>query len=110
MAFNPDPNKQAKEVNLSPKRKPNNHSILYFNDTPVATATFQKHLGLFLEKKLTFGHHLNEKISKANKGIGSINRLYSYLPRKSLLNIYKYFIMAHLDYGVVIYDQPHNVG
>ena len=51
---------------------------------------------------------MNEKISKANKGIGLIRRLYSYLPRKSLLNIYKSFIRPHLDYGDVIYDQPHN--
>ena len=108
MAFNPDPNKQATEVIFSRKRKPVNHPALYFNDTPVATAPFQKHLGLILDEKLTFGHHLNEKISRANKGIGLIKRLYSYLPRQSLLNIYKSFIRPHLDYGDVIYDQPHN--
>ena len=49
-----------------------------------------------------------KKISKANKGIGLIKRLYTYLPRKSFLNIYKAFIRPHLDYGDVIYDQPHN--
>ena len=108
MAFNPDPNKQATEVVFSRRRKPDNHPALYFNDAPVTTAPFKKHLGLFLDKKLTFGHHLNEKISKANKDIGLIKRLYSYLPRKSLLNIYKSFIRPHLDYGDVIYDQPHN--
>ena len=32
----------------------------------------------------------------------------AYLPRQSLLNIYKSFIRPHLDYGDVIYDQPHN--
>ena len=63
---------------------------------------------MFLDEKLTFAHHLNEKISKANRGIGLIKRLYSYLPRKSLLNIYKSFIRPHLDYGDVIYNQPHN--
>ena len=108
MSFNPDPNKQATEIIFSRKRKPVNHPPLYFNDVPVASASFEKHLGLSLDEKLTFGHHLNEKISKANKGIGLIKRLYSYLPRKSLLNIYKSFIRPHLDYGYVIYDQPHN--
>ena len=43
-----------------------------------------------------------------NKSIGLIKRLYFYLPRKSLLNIYKSFIRPYLDYGDVIYDQPHN--
>ena len=108
MSFNPDPNKQATEVIFSRKRKLINHPTLYFNCASVASAPFQKHLGLFLDEKLTFGHHLNDKISKANKGVGLIKRLYFYLPRKSLLNIYKSFIRPHLDYGDVIYDQPSN--
>ena len=52
--------------------------------------------------------NLSEKIQKANKGIGLIKRLYQYVPRKSLLNIYKSFIRPHLDYCDIIYDQPHN--
>ena len=108
MNFNPDPNKQATEVVFSRKRKTDNHPILYFNDSPVATAPMQKHLGLVLDEKLTFSHHLQDKISKANKGIGVIKRLYNYLPRGSLLTIYKSYIRPHLDYGDVIYDQPHN--
>jgi hypothetical protein len=108
MAFNPDLNKQATEVIFSRKQNHVDHPILYFNNSPVATAPFQKHLGLVLDVKLNFGHHLNEKISKANKGIGLIKRLYCYLPRKSLLDIYKSFVRPHLDYGDVIYDQPHN--
>ena len=34
--------------------------------------------------------------------------MYRYLPRKSLLCIYKSFIRPRLDYADVIYDQPHN--
>ena len=108
MAFNPDPSKQATEVIFSHKRNKVNHPTLYFNACPVTTAPFQNHLGLFLDKKLNFGHHVNEKISKANKIIGLIKRLHYHLPRKSLLNIYKSFVRPHLDYGDVIYDQPNN--
>ena len=108
MNFNPDPNKQATEVVFSRKKKTDNHPTLYFNESPVATAPRQKHLGLILDEKLTFSHHLHDKISKANKGIGVIKRLYNYLPRKSLLIIYKSYIRPHLDYGDIIYDQPHN--
>ena len=61
-------------------------------------------------KSLPFSHHhlINEKISKANKGISLIKRLYTFLPRKSLLTIYKSFIRPHLDYCDIIYDQPNN--
>ena len=108
MAFNPDPNKQATEVVFSRKNNLINHPLLYFNGVPVASSCSQKHLGLILDKKLSFRDHLNEKIQKANKGIGLIKRLYPLVPRKSLLNIYKSFIRPHLDYGDIIYDQPNN--
>ena len=108
MDFNPDPNKQATEVIFCHKTKPVNHPPLYFNESIVVSLPIQKHLGLVLDKKLTFEHHLNEKISKANKGISLIKRLHKYLPRKSLLCIYKSFVRPHLDYADVIYDQPHN--
>ena len=40
--------------------------------------------------------------------MGLIKRLHYYLPRKSLLTIYKFFIGPHLDYCDIIYDQPNN--
>ena len=108
MSFNPDPNKQATEVIFSRKRKPVVHPTLFFNQTPVISEPLQKHLGLTLDKRLNFNQHLNGKIAKSMKGIGLIKRLYCYLPRKSLMTIYKSYIRPHLDYCDVIYDQPHN--
>ena len=106
MAFNQDPNKRATEVVFSHKKKPVDHPLLLFNDAPIATSNFQKHLGLILDEKLNFSHHLNEKIFKANKCIGLTKRFRPYLPRKSLLHIYKSLVRPHLDYADVIYDQP----
>ena len=67
-----------------------------------------KHLGLILDRKLSFDLHLQDKILKVNKGIGLINRLRKYLPRDTLLTIYKTFIRPHLDYGDIKYDSPGN--
>ena len=63
---------------------------------------------MILDSKLNFKCHLNEKISKANKGIGIIKRLYNFVPRATLVNIYKTFVSPHLDYEDVIYDNPSN--
>ena len=90
MFFNPDP-KQATEIVFSKKR----------SDT-------HKHLGIILDSKLNFKKHLIKKISKANKGIGIIKRLYNFLPRVSLVNIYRAFVRPHLDYGDIIYDNSSN--
>ena len=67
-----------------------------------------KHLGLLFDSQLNFQHHLKEKISKANKGIGVIKKLSYYLPRSSLVTIYKMFVRPHLDYADIIYDRPNN--
>ena len=37
-----------------------------------------------------------------------ITRLYTYLPRHTLINVYKAFVRANLDYGDIIFDNPGN--
>ena len=66
----------------------------------ISPSDSHKHLGMILDTKLNFMCHLSEKISKANKGIGIIKRLYDTPPRATLVNIYKTFVRPHLDYGI----------
>ena len=108
MIFNPDLSKHVQEVMFSRKTNKISHPTTTFNTVPVARTSCQKHLGLHLDEKLNFSQHINIKISKANKGIGIIERLSHILPRKSLLTIYKSFIRPHFDYWEVIYDQPND--
>ena len=79
-----------------------------FNNSIISTKDSHKHLDMILDSKLNFNNHLCEKISKANKGIGIIRRLYNCLPRATLINIYKAFVGPHLDYGDIIYDNSSN--
>ena len=85
MLFNPDPSKQAVEIIFFTKRITAKPSILTFNNGVVSSKESHKHLGMILDKKLSFDHHLREKNSKANKGIGLIKRLYNFLPRLTLI-------------------------
>ena len=103
MSFNPDVNKQAQEVLFSRKTEKINHPDLIFNNSVVQRTSQQKYLGLILDKKLNFNQHIKDKLSKANKGIGVLRKLFHYLPRSSLLLMYKSFIRPHLDYGDIIY-------
>ena len=86
MSFNPDPSKQAVEVYFSWKIDLVDAPALSFNNT-VVNCESHKHLGLNLDRKLVFDHHIGEKILKANKGNGFIARLRKFLPRDSLLTI-----------------------
>ena len=108
MAFNPDLSKQAQEIVFSGKTHKISHPKVNFSNSPVVQSTCQKHLGLHVDEKLNFSHHIKKKISKAYRGLGVIKKLQNNLPKQSLLTIYKSFIRPHLDYGDVVYDQPHN--
>ena len=66
IVFNSDLPKQAQEVIFSRKTNKINLPTTTFNTIPVAHTPYQKHLGLYLDEKLNFNHHINVKISKAN--------------------------------------------
>ena len=66
--FNPDLTKQAQEVIFSPKTLKPFYPQVFFNEVPVERRVSQKHLGLHLERQLDFSRHINEEISKAQKG------------------------------------------
>ena len=108
MSFNPDPNKQTREVIFSRKLKKVFHPPLRFNNN-VSQASSQKHLGLTLDNRLTFDEHLTNESNKISKTIRLLRKLQNNLPRLALLTIYKCFIRPHLDYGDIIYDQGYNL-
>ena len=66
MIFNPELSKPAQEVIFSRKTNKINHPTTTFNTIPVACTPYQEHLGLYLDEKLNFNHHINVKILKAN--------------------------------------------
>ena len=107
MTFNPDLSRQAEQGIFSRKTVKVSHPSITCNNVPIAHTTCQKHLGLYLDEKLSFYDYINAKISEANKGIEIIKRLSNTLPRNCLLTIYKSFIRPHIDYCDIIYDQPN---
>ena len=107
MSFNPEPTKQAVEVLFSQKRIDCYHPPLFFNGSMVIKVNAHKHLGLILDSKLTFVNHINDKIKVCKKVIGILRYLSTYLPLKTLDQMYKLFVRPHFDYGDVIYHIPH---
>ena len=100
---NPEVTKQAQEVVFSRKSQKVTHPTVYFNNSPVIEDFNQKHLGIHLDEKLNFIHHIKEKNSKANEGAGVNKNLINTLYHRKAL--YKSFLRPHLDFGDIIYDQ-----
>ena len=61
-----------------------------------------------LDEKLNFKEQIDSNILKVNRDIAALEKLRYSLPRKSLITIYKALLRPLLDYGDIIYDQPHN--
>ena len=76
MSFNPDLSKQAQEMIFSWKASRIDHPVVTFNNSPIAHTPCHKYLGLYLDERLIFSHHIKDKISKACKGIGRIRKLH----------------------------------
>ena len=68
MLFNPDLTKQAQEI-IFRRKTDTNHPNLYFNNEQMQRQSVQKHLGFFLDEKLSFLEHIDAKIKKATVGI-----------------------------------------
>ena len=87
MSFNPDPSKQTQEIIFRRKTKKISHPSLLFNNSIVSETPYQKHLGIFLDARLTFEEHLTVITTKVNKTIGLLRRLQKALPRAVLMTM-----------------------
>ena len=83
MSFNPDPTKQTVELIFSKKKSVIDHPVILFNNMPVMKVDEHKHLGITLDRTLSFSAHIKAAISKTRKGIGMLTFLSRYLPKIS---------------------------
>ena len=80
--------------------------MITFNDIAVKIVSERKHLSIIRDLKLSFSAHIQLAISKTRKGIGLLKYLSKYLPRQTLIELYKLYVRPHLDYGDFIYHVP----
>ena len=106
MSFNPDPNKPPVEIIFSTKLKSTYHPSLFLNGVMVKMVDEHKHLGLILDRKLSFHSHINQTIVKAKSGISVIKFMSSYAPRCALEQIYMSYVRSLIEYGDVIFHEP----
>ena len=78
--------------------------VLQFGDQPIPLTDSHKHLGLTLSTDLRFKEHINETLTKFNRTIGPLYKIARYLPRATLILLYKMYVQPHLDYCDAVYD------
>ena len=108
MSFKPDPSKQAQKVLYFNKATKTDHPSVIFNGNILQNSANQKHLGLILDKKLTFNDHITSKLATVNKLTITFRKIYRFISRNSLIAIYKSFVRMHLAYADAIFDKLSN--
>ena len=66
------------------------------------------HLGMLLNDKLNYEHHLNFVLNEVNMATALLCKFPQSFLRQCLMTIYKSFIQLHLDCGEIVYDQVFN--
>ena len=79
---------------------------MFFQDIPINIVDEHKHLGLLLDKELSFSSNIKEILIRAGKGIGIIRSISRYMPRTTLDQTYKLHVRSHFEYCDVIYHTP----
>ena len=109
LVFNPDITKQAVEVIFSNRATPSDPPALTFNNIPVKRVLETKHLGLILDSRINFKQHIDDKLGKANKGIGIMKQIKKWVDMRALETVYKLYIRPHLEYGDLVFN-AHEIG
>ena len=78
--------------------------------TPLTKSIQEKDIGVIIDSKLTFEHHIAAKINKANSILGTINNTFEYKDRIIMTTLYrpKSLVRPHLEYANQIWA-PHLV-
>ena len=90
------------------RRKLDKEDILLDN-TIIKQVTFTKLLGIIIDDKLKWIHHISYIKNKISKGMGIILKARKVLKRKVLLQLYHSFVIPYLIYCVEIWGNASDI-
>ena len=101
---------KCKQMRIGNSDKPTKQYTLGLGDTltPLTKSIQEKDIGVIIDSKLTFEHHIAAKINKANSILGTINKTFEYKDRIIMTTLYKSLVRPHLEYANQIWA-PHLV-
>ena len=67
MSFHPHLSKQAQEITISRKNMKSSHLSVHSDNTPVSSTSLHKRLGMLLNDKFSYEHHLKFALNKVKR-------------------------------------------
>lgn len=81
---------------------------IYLNDVKLEQVESTKFLGVFIDSKLSWQHHIKHIKSKIAKSIGIIGKAKKSLNTATLITLYNSFIYPYLTYGVEVWGSAND--
>ena len=66
---------------------------------------FIKYLGILIDSHLTWKHHIDHIAIKISRTIGLISKIRHFVPKHTLINIYRSLVAPYLSYGLIVWGQ-----
>ena len=70
-------------------------------DNEIKRVSEEKDLGIVIDDKLRFQHHINQQTMKANQKLGMIKRSFSYMDKEMFLPLFKSIVRPHLELDTI---------
>ena len=68
---------------------------------------FVRYLGIIIDNNLSWKHHIDHVAIKMSRTVGLICKLRHFLPRNTLLTIYRSLVAPYLTYGLTAWGQAY---
>ena len=82
---------------------------LYLNKILIERVKFTKFLGVIIDEKLTWTHHISYIKNKISKGFGIILQARKFFNKLALWKLYNYFVLPYLIYCVEIWGNAFEI-
>jgi hypothetical protein len=85
----------------------NSNFNVKLNNSAITRVHQTKFLGVIIDSKLTWQHHIMHIKNKISKIIGILHRVRRVLPTKALVTLYNALILPHLTYCVTVWGNTY---
>ena len=91
-----------------PKKTLDKRIVLKLNRSTIYESNKIKYLGLILDSRLSWNHHINELTKKLNRAVGIIYKIRSDCTQKVLISLYYSLFHSHLSYGLSVWGKSND--
>ena len=85
-----------------PKRKMENNIDIKISGTKIKEKEYIKYLGVLIDNRVSWVHHIRHANLKVSKGIGMLTKLRQFVSKNVLRSLFYAFVQPHVDYGLLV--------